>query len=183
MTKRLLPAVLLALVVVLVAACVSDPPVPTVTPEPVSTQAPVNEPAENEEPEPTAAPEARTPVWLLVEFERNPYELPLSTDLYTENESYEGSFEQCGLESNSIDYRHIAHYRDDKLADLLFAYSFDDPPPRVDAGETITLAHSLHVSGMVKVGGQHYPSGRAQYSTDFSITPRTLSVASNTFAN
>jgi len=115
--------------------------------------------------------------WILVETDTNPYDLSVEADLFTENASYAGSFKECMVTEQSISYWHVVKTQVADLANVLFTYTFDAPPATVEAGETITLTHSLEVAGEVKVGGGNTPSGRAGYNSEF-ISPRTLSVSS-----
>ena len=115
--------------------------------------------------------------WHLVETDTNPYDLSVEADLHTENASYAGSLKECKVTDGSISYQHVVKTQVADLADVMWTYEFDAPPPSVQAGETITLSHSLSVAGEVKVGGGATPSGYAAYSTEF-WTPRALTVPS-----
>ena len=114
--------------------------------------------------------------WILVKTDTNPYDLSVEADMFTENASYAGSFKECDVAEQSITHWYVVRYRDEDLANVIFNYTFDAPPPSAKAGEVITLTHALSVAGEVKAGGGHTPSGRAGYSSDIA-TPKVLSVS------
>lgn len=117
-------------------------------------------------------------VWRLVETDLNPHGLSVEAEIRTSNPSHAGSFKECDAGAGTITFWYVVKselYGD--LANVMWTYEFDAPPPSVEPGETITLSHSLSVAGEVKVGGGATPWGQAGYTTSF-WQPKTLKIAS-----
>ncbi len=97
-----------------------------------------------------AADAAETGLWVRTRPIHNPEARPQRRELHPGNPDRSGSFVECAVSDESIDYGYRSSYLEQDVSELSFTWAFEPPPWSATPGATVELHHALVVSGTRK---------------------------------
>jgi len=117
-----------------------------------------------------AADAAETGLWVRTRPIHNPEDRPQWRELNPGIPDRAGSFVECAVADDSIDYGYRSSYRERDVSELSFTWAFEPPPRSAAPGATVELDHAMVVSGTMK-GQADSMNGSGRLTADLRDVP------------
>ena len=117
-----------------------------------------------------AADAAETGLWVRTRPIHNPEERPQRRQLHPGNPDRSGSFVECDVTDESIDYGYRSSYLQRDVSELSFTWAFVPPPRSAAPGATVELDHAMVVSGTME-GQPDSMNGNGRISASLRDVP------------